>query len=283
VKAPARSCRSSEMQLAVLPPRGATVPHLFAGVESNPSLYFSFLANIQRFRGSVYLADGAVLPHELTEDGRHWLAIDEKSWHVVALDAKQEVCGCLRFLEETAASRFDELWVRNAALTRRDSGASFRHAVEAEMMRARLERVRFGEVGGWAISKDRRRGMDALRVLLATYGLLELLGGCIGVATATTRHGSAEILRRVGLDHLAADGAALPPYYDPQYDCEMEVLRFDSRRANPKFTGWIHELSMYLRTVPVVASGDPLPGARPALHPPLLWQPDPVLPEPVFA
>ena len=57
----------------------------------------------------------------------------------------------------------------------------------------------------------------------------------MGVATATWRHSSAAILRRIGLTSLSVDGEALPPYHDPQYDCSMEVLRFDSRLPNPRY------------------------------------------------
>jgi hypothetical protein len=136
-----------------------------------------------------------------------------------------------------------------------------------------MERLRFGEVGGWAIAQERRGGRDALRILFMTYGLMELLGGCIGLATATTRHGSTHILQRAGFGPLATDGAALPSYYDPQYECEMEVLQFDSRRANPKFMSWVSESTRYLRTAPVVMDssfhGDAAHNRRPKQQPAL--------------
>ena len=167
-------------------------------------------------------------------------------------DAEGRVCGCGRFSEESARAKFEDLWIRHAALADCEWGTKLRRAVEHLMTRARSERLRFGQVGGWAIAKERRGGRDALRILFMTYGLMELLGGCIGLATATTRHGSTQILQRAGFGPLATDGAALPSYYDPQYDCEMQVLQFDSRRANPKFTSWVSESAEYLRTAPVV-------------------------------
>jgi len=124
------------------------------------------------------------------------------------------------------------------------------------MRRARAERVRFGEVGGWAISPLRRSGWEALRILLATFGLLELLGGCIGFATATTRHGSAQILKKIGLRCLDENGIQFGHYYDPHYACQMEMLAFDSRSANQRFVPWIKEFSSNLVTAAVLGTAD---------------------------
>jgi len=44
----------------------------------------------------------------------------------------------------------------------------------------------------------------------------------------------------------------MPRYYDPRYDCQMEILRFDSARPNPRFEPWIEELKHHLSTIPVI-------------------------------
>jgi hypothetical protein len=113
-------------------------------------------------------------------------------------------------------------------------------------------RIGFGEVGGWAVGQDHRWTLESLRIVFAIVALLELLGGRAGVATATSRHSSATILRRIGLPSLQADGVDLPPYYDSQYSCEMEVLRFDSRYPNPKYREWVDQLVSCLSTSPVI-------------------------------
>ena len=168
----------------------------------------------------------------------------------------------------------------------------FRSAVETEMARARQKRMGFGEVGGWAIAEERRGTMDPLRMVLATCGLFRLLGGCIGVATATVRHGSSTILRRIGLRPFALDGVELPPYYDPRYGCEMEALRFDSDFPSPKYASAIDELMSWMKLLPVICReeyvpewfdllrGVDLPAARPAAMPSL--QPLP-MPQPSLA
>src|SRR6185437_8001354 len=93
---------------------------------------------------------------------------------------------------------------------------------------------------------------EALRIALATYGLARAMGGCIGITTATRRHCSSEILRRIGGQSLRGNGGELPPYFDPQYGCEMEVLRFDSMQANPRFESWINDLCSAWLTAPVI-------------------------------
>jgi hypothetical protein len=247
-------------EIVLLPPVGSRVPQVFRRATSNLGAYRSILSQVQRFRGRIYLEDEAISPEELTRDGRHILPIDERSWHVISIEKSGEISGCLRFLEESTAHRFDELWLRGAAVAHCPlSGAKVQRAIEYEMARARQERIRFGEVGGWAISKERRCGLEALRIVLSTYALLQLLGGCVGMATATVRHGSSAILRKFGLASLCADDGPVAPYYDPQYACQMEMLRFDSRRANSRFMGWIEELTDHLTTAMVIGSYEPAP------------------------
>jgi hypothetical protein len=247
-------------QLIVLPPAGFRVPRKFQRVELDNHRHDRLLAGMQRLRGRVYLDDGAISREELTPDGRHQLDTDPKCWHVLSVDRQDNVTACLRYLDERDASTFRGLWVSHAALARcpRD-GWKLRVAVEIGRQRARALRLGFGSVGGWAVAKDQRRTMEPVAIILATYGLLELLGGCVGVATATFRHHSAGILRKIGLGPLIWGGDALPPYFDPQYGCEMEILQFDSRYPSPKYRGAVTEFSAALSLAPVIGCERTLP------------------------
>ena len=49
-------------------------------------------------------------------------------------------------------------------------------------------------------------------------------------------------------------GTVVPAYFDPKYNCEMELLRFDSRRPNAKYAGLIEQLGDRLTNVAVLAS-----------------------------
>jgi hypothetical protein len=244
------------MQFVILPPSKAQPPDVFSNIAADNKLHDKLLAGMQRLRGSTYVTDGAIRPNELTADGRHESPVDEHSWHVLSLDRGGQVSSCLRYLDESHVARFENLWIRRAALAEcPEQGRQFRTAVEWEMGRAREMRVRFGEVGGWAVEESHRRTLEPVGILLATYGLLELLGGCVGVATATFRHASSTILRKIGLSSLGAGGVELEPYFDPSYGCQMEVLRFDSRFPSSKYAGWVNELAGILRDSPVICRG----------------------------
>lgn len=258
VKSISSSFGSTGFFPVVLCPISTNAPPAFKHIEGNAALRSRLLAEMQRFRGNVYLEDGAIMPEELTSDGRHQLVIDEYSWHLLTLNKAGAVSSCLRFLPEANCTEFDELWLRHSALTNSAVwGSKLRRAVEREMTQADRARLCFGEVGGWAVAPERRLTAEPLRTVLSICGLLQLLGGCAGIVTATRRHDSAPILRRVGLSPLQADGEDLPPYYDPQYRCEMEILRFDTRYPPSKYQDWICELGSYLSHAPVIAS--PLP------------------------
>jgi hypothetical protein len=261
--------------LVLLPPAGVCVPRAFRALETNDRLHSALLASAQRFRGEIYLQDGAVRPEQLTPDGRHDLPVDHESWHVLTLDQAGRTCACLRVHPEKAAKGFEGLPVSHSPLTRCPTwGSKLRRAVESEIERARKEHLHFGDVGGWAIAAERRRSVDSLRTILAGYSLMELLGGVVGIATATVKHGSAQILRKLGLRPLQANGNTIPAYYDPHYNSEMEVLRFDSRHPNPKYREWIRDLALHLAHARVVCTSQ-AQNIRPVtgwLLPDLWWQ-----------
>ena len=90
------------------------------------------------------------------------------------------------------------------------------------------------ELGGWVVGAELRCSTEAIRMLLMMYALSQALGGAIALSTATTRHNSSSILRRTGGRPLEAESAEVLPYFDPAYNCEMEMIAFDSRFPNPR-------------------------------------------------
>lgn len=248
-------CRT---RLLVLAPPHASVPPVFRNRQYDALRHEELLAEMQRLRGNVYVEDGAIGPHELSAGGRHRLETDEDSWHLLALDQTGAVTGCARYRAHRNSAGFRDLWVRNSALAQSPIwGRQFLSAVESQIHQARRRNISYAEVGGWATAPERRYTTDALRVALATYSLAQLLGGCIGITTATVKHCSSAILRRIGGRSLESPAGTLPSYYDPAYKCEMEVLGFDSASPTPKYLPIIGELRSGLRTVPVVAPRSP--------------------------
>src|SRR5438045_3232047 len=102
--------RNATSFVVLSPSRSAAVSHL-CNVQVDNGCHEDLCAEMQRFRGGVYLRDGAIQPGDLS-DGRHKLSIDEHSWHVLSLDARGHIRACLRYLEDRSAEKFDDLWVR---------------------------------------------------------------------------------------------------------------------------------------------------------------------------
>ncbi len=210
-------------------------------------VYYQRLASLQRLRARVYLRDGAIQPWQVDEDGLFQMPLDEQSWHFLLVDDKQEVIGCVRYLVHPNTVSFHKLRICQSALARDPQWREkVQHAVETDLKRAREERLSYLEVGGWALAEAFRGTSAALEILVASYALGHLLGGCLGSCTATVRHCSSSILRRIGGSSFHAFGEALPPYKDPQYGCEMELLRFDSRSPAQRFMPFINRLKAKL-------------------------------------
>ena len=77
-------------------------------------------------------------------------------------------------------------------------GAKVREAVEIDLALAREKGFAYVEIGGWALTEEWRSTRAALEILVGSYALAHLWGGCLGACTATARHGSSSMLRRIG-------------------------------------------------------------------------------------
>lgn len=244
-------------ELVLLAPRTDQIPTSLTGLSLDAGRHHKLFSGMQRMRGKLYLDEGALTPSQLSSDGRHRLPVDDAAWHILALDQYGEVVGCARYMSHKNTASFPQLGLSQSALATSDQwGGKLRIAVEADMQHARRLGLDYVEVGGWAISPKLRNTGHALRIALAAYGLARLLGGCIGVGTVTQRHLSSSILRKMGGHSLRADGLELPTYFDSNYGCQMEVLRFESASPNPRFEGWIDKLQNYLVTAQTISPFD---------------------------
>jgi hypothetical protein len=205
-------------ELVLLAPAGRIIPRSFRRRSIDPNRHARWLSEAQKVRGSIYLVDGALQASQLTGDGRHVQSTDHDSWHLLAVDGNGEVQGCARYQHLTGHVAFDDLGVRDSWLARCGQwGPSLRGAVESEILKAKQLGMAFSEVGGWAIVPEKRGTTGALRIAMATFSLARILGGCVGISTATERHRSSSILRRIGGRSLEFGGTRLPSYYN-QYE-----------------------------------------------------------------
>jgi hypothetical protein len=223
-------------------PGGSDAGRYFANVAPASSFWRDVVDDLQRFRGSFYYADGALRKSDLTSDGRHHQAIDLKSWHLLSLDANNNIMSCARYFvpenatfESTSASRSS---LAASPIWR----AKLKIAIDGAIQSARQRGMTFAELGGWCVSINCRNSREVLRTVLSMFALGKILGGTLALSTATKRHASAEILRRLGGFPLQAEGSALPAYFEPLYRCEMELLTFDSSFPAPKYA---HQVSAY--------------------------------------
>jgi len=262
-----RSATSIDQRLILLAPPLGCVPDSFRNVDADSARHRALVREMQHLRGRIYLHDGAIERHNLSPDGLHETPEDDKSWHFLILNKEQRVTACVWYLEHENAANVDDLRARTCPLAKMNGWRDrLSKAVVSELTRARRNRLRYAEVGGWAVAPTSRCTSEGLVLALAAYSLGRFFGGALGMTTATVRHGSSRILRRLGGKPLEADGVTVPPYYDPRYKCEMELLRFDSRRPRAKYAGVIELLRQKLADVPVVVAptGSVVPDFVPA-------------------
>jgi predicted GNAT family N-acyltransferase len=239
--------------LILLAPKGVH-PAQFVDVRGDQDLYENTLAEMQRFRGRVYVSEGNLAPADLS-NGRHFQAIDYKSWHLVTIDECGSVVACSRLVCHRPHAQFSELLVSHTALAHNEGwGRPLRSAVEGEIRSARQAGMQFAELGGWAVSRELRCSTEAVRMLLSGYALGEVIGGIRGITTANIRHNSSSILRRIGGSPLQMNGSDLPTFYEPQYRSELEILRFDSSQPNLRYRGHIDQCRAALQSVMVISS-----------------------------
>ncbi len=265
-----------ERSFVLLAPANEPLEDFRGGLTVSRDLHSHLLDEMQRFRGRMYLADGAIEARDLDAWGRHVQPADSRSWHLLMLGSMGRVIGCTRFRRYSLPVSWGQLTIRQAPIALSDEwGFKFRKSVDAELTAADGAGFSYVEVGGWAIANEIRGTFMALKTVLATYAWSQLLGGALGITTATERNESAGILRRLGGRPLTCDGVDLPPYYDERYRCMMEVLRFDSREPNPRYGSMLDELREEVAAAPVFCAASPredrhkqwLPQAFPLFEP----------------
>jgi len=257
-------------RFVLLAPSHIERPGTLSKAVSDSGAHARLLAEAQRLRGRLYLADGAIKPWQLTPDARHLQPADRSSFHLLSLDSGGHVAACTRYMQHSPSVKFSDLDLSRTPLaTDSTSGPLLRNAVEGEMARARELNYGFVEMGGWAITEALRCSTEAVRMVVTIYALGRLMGGALGVSTATTRHGSSSILKRLGASSMVDGNDSAGTYFDSNFECEMELLRFNSDRPNAKYEEAIQRCQNILAQTTIIAPGKsnmPMPPVRiPAL------------------
>jgi hypothetical protein len=240
-------------RLMLLAPPSARIPTSFNRWHTDGGRYLTLLHEMQRLRGQVYLQDGAI-PESSLIDGRHQSHLDDSSWHLLVMNAQNRICGCARFHEHSSTPVLSELSTARCALARSPKwGGSLLSALKAELAFSTSLDLPLVELGGWALGEEIRGTTEAVRMALGTYAFWQMLGEAICLSTVTRRNCASSILRRIGGRSLVHEGIDLPPYFDPQYNCEMEFLKFYSWAPNPRYNIWIDRMKDELSQISVIA------------------------------
>jgi len=171
-----RSIASIERRLILLAPPEA-VTTLFSRVTRDAVRRDRLLHDMQRLRGAAYLEDGAIRREDLAPDGRHRTPEDKTSWHLLMTNAEQEITACVWYRDHHRAASIEQLRLRDCPLRQDASmGDLVTRAVEHDMAQARIESLRYVEVGGWAVSKQARGAVEGL-ILGGLECAREVLGG----------------------------------------------------------------------------------------------------------
>ncbi len=232
----------------------------FASTKNSEQSYNQLMSSMQKLRGRVYLRDGAIRDWELDDEGRFHMHGDEQSWHLLLLDENREVIGCAKYRVHANTVGYQMLHVSQATIAKDPVwGPKVRAAVEADLERCRQNNLAYVEIGGWALSEEWRNTRAALEILVGSFALAEIWGGCLGSCTATFRHCSASILRRIGGVNYDFEGSPIPSYFDPEYGCDMELLHFDYRTPSARLLPLIKLLSATLSRSTVLTGVSEVP------------------------
>jgi hypothetical protein len=237
----AQQSKVAYKQVLIAPP-GSDASRYFANVAPAASFPSDIVEELQRFRGNFYYADGALQASDLTPDGRHYQAIDLQSWHLLSLDAAGNIMSCARYYAPENPKFETSSAARSSLAATQEWRAKLKIAIEEAILSAQQRGMKFAELGGWCVSINCRNSREVLRTVLSMFALGKILGGTLALSTATKRHASSEILRRLGGYALEAKGTVLPSYFEPLYRCEMELLAFDSSIPAPKYA---HQVQAY--------------------------------------
>lgn len=153
--------------------------------------YENIISDIQRFRGSVYIADKAIPASALDVEGRDYTEFDFSSWHFVIRKCDGSLCGTIRMRYHSPRTHITDLRLYGCL-----SRVPFEHrnkfieAVRNFREAASSDSLLFGEVGGWAVSPEFRTSSAALLLPIAGWAMCQILGHAFILGAATMRHTS---------------------------------------------------------------------------------------------
>jgi hypothetical protein len=239
-------------RMMILAPVKASCPHLLLSRIHDGEKHARLFDEMQKVRARVMLREGAISGAAIDPEGRYTMPGDDQSWHIVKMRDDGAICGCARILVHPRDVRFEDLRVATCR-----GGAHWdpclRDAVERELLWARYFNLLPIEPGGWALDDNARGTGGGIGLAVAAFAWARLLGECFGFLTATVKHCSATMLRRLGGTPLrTAAGTPVPEYWDERWGTGIEVLRFDTNSLDQRFHRMLDQACNELMRSPVI-------------------------------
>ncbi len=196
-------------------------------------LRYDFMFELFKMRGSVYLQDGAISEENLDKFGKYVSPHDKYSWQVLLLDSSKKPHGGLRirfwdfenirahFMQTHAKELIDRMDCDNQKVYQ-ESIIRFLD----EEMRTKF----FGEVAGLVITDYEKNSPAALLLVAFCFAFGEFVGGFNALVSATERHYSNRIMRKIGGHRIPHKETKeyLNTFFDSKYNCNMEYIVFES-------------------------------------------------------
>ena len=219
---------------------------------------------VQRFRGGVYVDDGAIPVTTLDETGRHASEFDHRCHHILIVDASDQIRASVRvgFYLKPVEPEELELW-RLVETLEPAHGARVRRLLAIHLERAFRERGSLIEVGGFALESGIRRSGKALVLAAACWSITRVLAPSLGVAIVTERHGFNRLLTRLGgfpidgalgLRDASRNGNPGAKFFSSLHNCTVELLGFDTWQADSQIESLVNTISGILASTTTVPS-----------------------------
>jgi hypothetical protein len=182
-----------EYTLQVIPPWTEMRNPRFRGLALDALRYEKRIKQIQRLRGDDRPNDGA----------------DYHCWHVIAVDAMDQVRGCVRMRRHDPALNTAHLSATQGLLDQTPSHDVKRKtckAILALWARARQEKIGLAEISGITVPADSLETPLAIQLGLSVWALCRHLGDAFAVAPLMASEPFARTFERLGAKQLTHDG-----------------------------------------------------------------------------
>ncbi|GAA4412991.1 hypothetical protein GCM10023187_40760 [Nibrella viscosa] len=240
------------MTLSLIAPYAGALP-IVASMPTTDA-YEQTIAEIQRFRGRIYVQDQAIPASALDRSGRHYTKLDYASYHVIIRNQEGAITGVMRIptYVSGAAVWFLQLY---HVLERMEPGqkALYSFAIQHFIDQSASKYPFIVEPGGWAVDRQISEKLTGTVLAASCWAFCQLIGGAVAVATATVKHNAADLLRMMGGINCL-QGTTNARFFDSFHQCELELIFFQSDKINPRFAAMVEAIKEQWQQREVVAA-----------------------------